>query len=553
MTKHPTSLFRLAVQAILLLALLADMAFSFNQFYTAPMDGDMADNIVPAPAVAPVLTHPLGIPAMTGELSYVGTNRFFAHWSQYQYFNRVPLLLQHFTTPLNSAYLSCAIAKILMQMMLIVLLGIYVTGSLRLLSLRNLFAYCLMAPLFQAYGYEAVKVIDPAPTYCFFYALPMAVMLLYLLPLYLELRRGSRPSWWQWGRWLWLLLVPLCALGGPLGPGVSLTLAAVLFAAWLMPRRDSGKTMQQRRSLGAMLRQIPSSGYILVLPLVAGSLYSLFVGSFNTHNSGEIPSVWQRYALLPTGVWQYMTSQIGFLAMAIALIVNMALMRRWNIAARRQMGRETLWLLLFSLLYFLLLPLGGYRNYRPNIIRYDTAIPVTLCLMYLYGRSTWLLTASLLGRKGNLFGRKGNLFGRKGNLFNRRGNLLGQRENLFGRKGKETSPLPLSSQPLSGNAPIDRTTSKARYAYLLLPLLIAFIYTNEDDKMADNSKEIAAIRLLQRVPETMVALPHDALVVSWRNIETPEDSKLQAQLLLRWHVTTTEKRFYNLPKEAQTD
>ena len=32
------------------------------------------------------------------------------------------------------------------------------------------------------------------------------------------------------------------------------------------------------------------------------------------------------------------------------------------------------WIALFALIYILILPLGGYREYRPNIIRGDTLL-----------------------------------------------------------------------------------------------------------------------------------------------------------------------------------
>ena len=40
-----------------------------------------------------------------------------------------------------------------------------------------------------------------------------------------------------------------------------------------------------------------------------------------------------------------------------------------------------IWLFSFCLIYVCLLPFGGYRDYRPYIIRYDVMIPVTLILM----------------------------------------------------------------------------------------------------------------------------------------------------------------------------
>ncbi|MBK6620189.1 MAG: hypothetical protein IPG32_04690 [Saprospirales bacterium] len=49
------------------------------------------------------------------------------------------------------------------------------------------------------------------------------------------------------------------------------------------------------------------------------------------------------------------------------------------------------------MLFILLLPLGGYRDYRPNIIRRDTLMPVFLCLFYFYGLSTRYLWSRLRG------------------------------------------------------------------------------------------------------------------------------------------------------------
>ena len=54
------------------------------------------------------------------------------------------------------------------------------------------------------------------------------------------------------------------------------------------------------------------------------------------------------------------------------------------------------WMLIFAAIYIVLLPLGGYREYRPNIVRRDTLMPVILCLIFFYGRSSFYLLNHLV-------------------------------------------------------------------------------------------------------------------------------------------------------------
>jgi hypothetical protein len=57
------------------------------------------------------------------------------------------------------------------------------------------------------------------------------------------------------------------------------------------------------------------------------------------------------------------------------------------------------WIALFAFIYILLLPLGGYRPYRSNILRFDTVMPITICLFYIYGLSTLFLLENITKRK----------------------------------------------------------------------------------------------------------------------------------------------------------
>lgn len=50
------------------------------------------------------------------------------------------------------------------------------------------------------------------------------------------------------------------------------------------------------------------------------------------------------------------------------------------------------WIGVFSLFYILLLPLGGYRDYRPNVLRHDTILPITLSLIFVLVKQLFILS-----------------------------------------------------------------------------------------------------------------------------------------------------------------
>lgn len=116
----------------LLCLLIGDSSYSFLQHYAAPFDGDMPAGIVPADDVAQILSRPLGLDALLGNDSYPNPNRFFSHWAFYQAFNNLPFLFNSIAGPLDSAYLSCATIKTLVQVLMILVMAFMVSGRLKL-------------------------------------------------------------------------------------------------------------------------------------------------------------------------------------------------------------------------------------------------------------------------------------------------------------------------------------------------------------------------------------------------------------------------------------
>jgi CDP-diglyceride synthetase len=91
----------------------------------------------------------------------------------------------------------------------------------------------------------------------------------------------------------------------------------------------------------------------------------------------------------------YFTKDISFLLIVAVLAVNLFSLKNTN----KQINREVKIISFLSVFYIFLLPLGGYRPYRPDIIRYDTFMPITIALLYLVGRSTFLASEIIQRKK----------------------------------------------------------------------------------------------------------------------------------------------------------
>ena len=105
-----------------LFILLLDFTHSFEHYYYTPIDGDLPGAIVPADDVLPILDSPLGFNTLFNGEEYPNPNKYFAHKICHLWFNNVPLFLQHFVSPIDSLYLTCAIGKLLMHILLIIII-----------------------------------------------------------------------------------------------------------------------------------------------------------------------------------------------------------------------------------------------------------------------------------------------------------------------------------------------------------------------------------------------------------------------------------------------
>ncbi len=466
----------------LLLLLLADLTYSFLQHYSMPLDGDMAGGIVPAEDVQPILNDPFGISVITENAVYPNPNRYFAHWTYFTYFSSIPLLLQSFVAPIDSVYLSAAVAKIIIQFVIMTLLAFYITGRQKIFNTDFLIAAVLVVPLFQTNGYRSqMGIIDPSITYTFFYALPSAILLIFYLPFFFDSVYGTRILNNLFVKIIFFALGIFIVFNGALNPGIILTIT-LLFVFNIYLQTDKNISVINR--VVNAFRLIPKT-YLFFFSFVSIlSLYALLIGKNNSIFLGETISIVERYARIPQGIITVVTQKIGFPVFLITIFINIFLLRKYvqNIETEKVL-RIFSWIGLFSIVYILLLPLGGYKNYRPFILRYDTIMPITIGLIFIYSKSSFELIKNLKGKK--------------------------------------------------------------KYSYILLTTLFAFIFTNADKPEFNKNKcEKLALLKISKSDDKIVLIESDCLVLAWEKITVPAKSALNGQLLKKWKITNDNKLYY---------
>ncbi len=471
---------------VLVMLIFADLGFSFSQHYNMPLDGDMAESIIPSKECQPIFENPLGIKVITSKQKYHNPNRFFAHWAYHEYFNRIPVFLQKLTNPINSIYLSCAIFKICIQVCLIIFMAMMMSGKLRLFRMEFILAAALIAPLFQINGYRSyMGLIDPSITYTFFYAFPFLLLLIYFLPLfnlvYLKRNQDMHISI----KVLWIPLAIVISLSGPLNPGIVVIVSILMLSVKAIRIFNSIEQNKFFNKCLYSLIKIPKYYWYYLVPVSIFCLYSLYIGQFNISNTVHPGSLLEKYVKMAEGLFKMFTQKLGFPALFIVIIINTVIIKKkYNFQEGKKLLSVFKWIGLFALIYLLLLPFGGYREYRPYFVRYDTFIPVTICLMLFYGSTTLFLLSNI--KKGS------------------------------------------------------------RIWYISIISIVLIIYTISDRGEFDkNDCEKKTLRMISESKEKVINIPYDCTVLSWDKFEKPEDSELNARLLKIWDVTDEKKLYYH--------
>ncbi len=456
--------------------LIGDFAFSFIQYYNAPLQGDLAGHVLPDKLIQPVFDDPFGFKMLfTGE-THSNPNRFFAHWAVAKYFQHFPLWLQNFTNPINSVYLSSAIAKLVIQLLFVYLLAFFTSGTPNP-SQKN---FLIVAAIIHHYSrfmvVDRMGIVDKSIVYTFFYALPIVILMLFFLPIFNRIIHNKKITLLHY-----LYMIPLIVilpLTGPLMPAVILIVSFLIFLNLFI--------QSEKRNLIIYLKSAPISLYIVLIPTSLWSLYSLFLGFYNSNYSGEMISLAERFSRLPEGIFSQLFHSLGFPLMLLFIGINTWFIKRINNPKGKILIRTLIWIGIFALIYTILLPFGGYRPYRPKIIRYDTFMPVTVALMYYFGASTYIL--------------------------------------------------------------IKHLTRIHKHKYLPALLLCLLIFTIADFKgIGRNLCERAALEKMANSEEKIVSIPNGCFVLDWSNEFDYTKSEKKAELIYYWKITREPKFFYNEP------
>lgn len=458
--------------------LVCDLTFSFIQYYNTPLFGDLA-GVLPDNIIQPVFDDPFGFQMLFKGETHSNPNRFFAHWAVAEYFQNVPLWLQKFTNPVNSVYLVSAIAKLAIQLLFVYFMAFFISGSANPAKKNFLIAAIIIAPLLQAYGYwSRMGIVDKSIVYTFFYALPLVALMLFFLPVFNGLKRR-----WKIRAIHYFYMVPLVVilpLSGPLVPAVILIVSFLIFLNFFI--------QSENRNPVEFLKSVPKSFYVLLVPINLWSLYSLFLGFYNSNYSGEMISIAERFSRLPEGIVSQLFHSLGFPLMLLVMGINTWFIKKINNDEGKKLIRIFMWIGIFTLIYVLLLPFGGYRPYRPKIIRYDTFMPVTVALIYYFGASTYFLINHL------------------------------------------------------------KTKNKLNYVGGVIVCLLLF--TIADIKgIGRNRCERQAFEKMAGSKESIVEIPKDCFVLDWQNMYDYKQSEKKAELIYYWRITSEKKLFYNEPEE----
>ena len=512
---------RTILYAILLAFIVFDLSYSFKQYRGATLDGDIADCVLPGLCIQKLFDDPTGVKTIINNDKHLGTNRFFTHFFMYKTFREIPLFFQKFCDPINSVYYTSAVAKLAMQIMILLLLAIIVNGNFRLFAFKFILITAIILPFFQTNGNLLVReigIIDPSITYSFSYALPLIFVLLYYLPLFLELLHNKKIKMNWFLIVLWAVFAIISCFSGPLNSPIILITNFILLGYLFIKNWSSGSKNFSRHAelvsaspakggiagqahndgsilskIFTSIKKIDSRMYWFLIPISVIALYSTFLGTYIDAYEDIKPSLKELYLLLPKGIFNSFINFISYSIILFLLVANYLIIRlkHKNNEQSKKIMNLYKFLLVFSIIYLLLLPFGGYRPYRPLLLRYDTILPITIFSIITICYAIQFILQQLQPEKWK--------------------NVL-------------------------------------KITYCLVIFLILLFFTYKDQIYIYNECEKSSLYMISNSKEDIIVLENDCSVVGWFPVYTPEESKYYGELLYLWKITDKPKLYYNRPQ-----
>ena len=358
------------VTLFLSLFIIFDLVFSAARYLQLPIDGDFAKIAVPL-YYDFVLKDPVGIQAITKDTTYGGAGRYTCHVAVRFWSKSVFHAIDKFSPdPIESVFLMSALFSMLVHILFLWLALKYISKKVELsLNLKLLVIAMATSFLQMAHLYYSIGVIDSSITYTFFYAFPLLILSWNLFPFYRAYQTGKVQL--TYVEWILLPIVSFAlAFSSPLIQPI-----VILIAIGLAFVRFYFKPERLTEVLASREFKI-QFGFLLM-----SCVYAFWVSRHNSEN-GILMALWMRYVQLAKGIFFLLTKNIGVISLLALVGINLWILKKQSKLEFQKLFQFLLLLLTASSVYILLIPLGGYRSYRPYIIRYDTFMPVTFLMMF---------------------------------------------------------------------------------------------------------------------------------------------------------------------------
>lgn len=470
------------LKIVLTLFLLFEIIFSFMRYEYFPMEGDMPSMIY---GYNQVKEDPFGFNVLLRDSVYAGPNRYFAISTASAYINNAPLVFSPFASPLKSVYLAWALFKTITHFLLVYLIAVMITGKKKLWDFDLLLAAALITPLFQTSGYhKQMGIIDYSVTYTFFYAFSFCFIILFFLPFYKIFFHNLSFKLSPLLICMLLLLSVFNAFNGPLNPPVMLIICTITVLHFFIYNEVKSSQKKIIDKILVSIRDIPFSTISIFVVTAFLSIYSIYIGRNNSENLWETIPLAERYERLLMGIYYYLTGKLGYPILLLMIIVNTIIIyKQRQLPFSEKILRVLMWVFIFILLYIFLLPFGGYRNYRPYILRYDTLVPVTLAIIFMYGITTFYLIKNTQMR------------------------------------------------------------NKIYYFIAVTVITFNFIWVDRDFRKL-NKCEKNALEKIAASKERIIFLDNDCSVINWIKETDYKNNQSRSELLQHWGITKEKKLFY---------
>jgi len=213
-------------------------------------------------------------------------------------------------------------------------------------------------------------------------------------------------------------------------------------------------------------------------------LYSLYIGQYNDLNIKDLIPLSERYARIPIGIYTILTQKIGFVLFLMLISINAIIIsRNYQSIESKKILKLAKWIGIFSIFYILMLPLGGFRVYRENIIRYDTIMPITLGAIYVFGATTFYLIKNISAKFKHI------------------------------------------------------------YTFSIIVFLSIFMYADQLDTRNYECEKQALEKIAQST-ENIVKIDSNCPIMDWKPIKETELSTLNSELFFYWNITKERKMYY---------